>query len=345
MNTPLKTLAGPVKRRTQVCTTQLTILKSFCTCAALTFALAQAGLAQTVRDEAPQIDDSRAPFVYEVKAELPSTPEELAGYVSATYRNSTDEFQQHSLLERIKPVIERRIAEAKAASLFMVKIGFMLPKYEFDRQGFRTSLNESSYVNFNNYTYFLRFTNWADLDFIPFEESKARYLEPTLHGNRQATLRIYGILKECREEPINGSDKKVIYLEATKAVLAVGPENRFAGQKIINSNPDATGTPVPSASTASGAPPTSPSDLDGVLSTGNTQNIEDDPRYRSSDDRLNQVYSTLRTRLSPGSRDQLKQLERNFLNQRERLKNDPEAYFAFTEQQIAKLEGMLNGAK
>jgi uncharacterized protein YecT (DUF1311 family) len=338
MNTPGKKLAWTAEHGARMYIARLAFLKWSCAWAGLTLALAQAGLTQTVRDEAPVIDDSRAPFVYEAKAEMTSTPEELAGFVSSTYRSSNDEFQQHALLERIKPVIERRIAEAKTTKLFLVKIGMTLPKYDFDRQGFPLEINESSALNFNNYNYFLKFTNWDQLDFIPYEVSKARYLEPTLHGNRQAVLRVYGTLQESREEPVNGSDKKVIYLEATKAVLAVGQANRFAGQKIISSSPDAAGTPVPPASTSAEPPRTSHSKLSSASSTEDMQGVEDDPRYKPSDDRLNEVYSSLRAKLSPGRREQLKQLERSFLNQRDQLKNDPEAYFALTEKQIATLE-------
>jgi hypothetical protein len=276
MNASLKVWANLVKRCPPIRIVRPTF-KWLIICITITFESAQIATAQIVRDEASVIDDSHAPFVYEAKAEIPSPPEDLAGFVSSTYRSSADEFQQHELLQKIKPVIERRIAEARATKLFVVKLGYTLPKYDFDRQGFLTPVNETSYINFNNSAYILRFTNWQEVDFIPFEESKARYLEPTLHGNRQATLRVYGTLKECREDSINGSDKKVIYLEATKAVLAVGAESRFAGQKLISSDPDAVGTPVPPTSTFKGeVPQTSASDT--------IQHLED-PRYKSLGDR------------------------------------------------------------
>lgn len=342
MNASLKVCANPVKRCPPFRIAQLYFLRWLILFLGLTLGSEQIGTAQTVRDEASVIDDSRAPFVYEARAEIPSSPEELAGFVSSAYRNSSDEFQQHSLLEKIKPVIQRRITEARTTKLFMVKLGYTLPKYDFDRQGFLTPVNETSFMYFNNSAYIVKFTNWEDVDFIPFEESKARFLEPTLHGNRQATLRVYGTLKECRENSINGSDKKVIYLEATKAVLAVGAESRFAGQKVISSDPDAAGTPVPTT-TFDGAPRTLPSDASGQPIE--IQNIEDDPRFKPLDDRLNRVYSNLRSKLSPARREQLKQFERDFINQRDRLKNNPDGYFALTEQQISTLERMLDAAQ
>jgi Domain of unknown function (DUF4852) len=344
MNALLKTGAYPVKGFSPIPIIRPAFLKWLIICLGLTFQSTQIGLAQTVRDEASVIDDSRAPFVFEAKAEIPASPEELARYVSSSYRDSNDEFQQHSLLEKIKPVIERRIAEARATKLFVVKLGYTLPKYDFDRQGFSTPVNETSFIYFNNSAYIVKFTNWEEVDFIPFEESKARYLEPTLRGNRQATLRVYGTLQECREESVNGSDKKVIYLEATKAVLAVGAESRFAGQKVISSDPDAAGTPVPPpSSTFNGSPRKSAADISSQPSEG--ESIQDDPRFKPLDDRLNQVYSSLRSRLSPSRREQLKQFERDFITQRDRLKSNPDGYFALTEQQIATLEKMLDAAQ
>jgi hypothetical protein len=83
-------------------------------------------------------------------------------------------------------VIDRRISEAKAATLFVVKLGYALPKYDFDRQGFATQVGESSFVYFNGVPYVVRFTNWDQLDFIPIEESRARSLQPMLGSYEKA---------------------------------------------------------------------------------------------------------------------------------------------------------------
>ena len=74
-------------------------------------------------------------------------------------------------------------------------------------------------------------------------------------------------------------------------------------------------------------------------------NIVDDPRYAPLDARLNKVYSALRAKLSAGKRDQLKQLERDFLDRRDQVKDNPESFFALTEQQIAVLQQMLNAVR
>jgi hypothetical protein len=74
-------------------------------------------------------------------------------------------------------------------------------------------------------------------------------------------------------------------------------------------------------------------------------NIADDPRFAPLDARLNKVYSALRAKLSPGKRDQLKQLERDFLDRRDQVKDNPDSFFALTEQQIAVLQQMLNAIR
>jgi hypothetical protein len=73
------------------------------------------------------------------------------------------------------------------------------------------------------------------------------------------------------------------------------------------------------------------------------RDIQDDPRYAPLDAKLNRVYSVVRVRLSSSQKEDLRQLELDFLNRREGLKNDPDAYFAATEQQITTLQGLAAG--
>ena len=73
--------------------------------------------------------------------------------------------------------------------------------------------------------------------------------------------------------------------------------------------------------------------------------IETEPRYAPQDARLNKVYSALRAKLSPMKREQLKQMERDFLNRRDQLKNNPDAFFGLTDQQIGILQQMLSSVR
>ncbi|MBV9997937.1 MAG: DUF1311 domain-containing protein [Verrucomicrobia bacterium] len=60
------------------------------------------------------------------------------------------------------------------------------------------------------------------------------------------------------------------------------------------------------------------------------------------DERLNEVYLSLRARLSPARREQLRESEREFLNDRDRCRENPDLYFQRTEEQITSLEERLN---
>ncbi|HEY0791344.1 MAG TPA: lysozyme inhibitor LprI family protein [Chthoniobacterales bacterium] len=74
----------------------------------------------------------------------------------------------------------------------------------------------------------------------------------------------------------------------------------------------------------------------------NPTSVENDPRYRSLDDRLNEVYATLLSQLAPAERQELIQSERRFIRERNALGGDADRFFARTEQQIASLQGMLD---
>jgi hypothetical protein len=98
--------------------------------------------------------------------------------------------------------------------------------------GFPSGLVGNTFVTFTN-QYILKFSNWDQLDLVPFDEAKALTLDATLRRGRQATLRVYGTLDACKEEQVNGYPEKVIYLKASRMVLAVGAANKFAGEKAI----------------------------------------------------------------------------------------------------------------
>lgn len=73
--------------------------------------------------------------------------------------------------------------------------------------------------------------------------------------------------------------------------------------------------------------------------------VEDDPRYGPLDARLNAVYSTLRAKLPPAKREELKQFEREFLARRDRAKDNADAFFALTEQQVDALQQTLDALR
>ncbi len=129
------------------------------------------------------------------------------------------------------------------------------------------------------------------------------------------------------EEPDPTQQDKVIFQNSLKMT--------FEGFVTVTLNP----TTAPSS--VSGTPVFDSSSTDAMPNA----NIEDDPRYATLDTRLNKVYSALRAKLSPAKREQLKQLERDFLDRRDRLKDNPDRFFALTEQQITALQQMLSAIR
>jgi hypothetical protein len=139
-------------------------------------------LGQVVKDEGFVIDDSSVPFVYEVKAEIPTPEEKLAGYLSADFANAGDEFAQHAMLTKLRPVIQKRIDAAKAAPLMVVRIGFDLPKYDFERHGFPSGLMENTFVTFNN-QYILNFLTGTNSTWCRLTRPRRRPLIPPCVGD------------------------------------------------------------------------------------------------------------------------------------------------------------------
>jgi WD40 repeat protein len=87
--------------------------------------------------------------------------------------------------------------------------------------------------------------------------------------------------------------------------------------------------------------PAQPTESSQAPDSGPPSKIRDDPRYAETDARLNQVYSAVRSRLSPAGKERLKRSEISFLHLRESLESYPNAYFQATESQIKFLELML----
>ncbi len=164
---------------------------------------------------APTITDDNAYFFYEAHAEIPTSHANLAKLMSSDYRTAPDEFTAHELLQKMEPVIERRIKEAGEAATVMIKIGAELPNYDFDKNGFPTSITETTFVPFTG-NYSARFSNVADLTFVPVSADAAKLLAGRLSRNRSCYLKIFGSIEKSAEETINNSSQKVITISASR---------------------------------------------------------------------------------------------------------------------------------
>jgi hypothetical protein len=114
------------------------------------FVSALQAIGPVAKDEAPVLDEQEVPFVYEAKAEIPTPVEKLASIISSDYRSASDEFQQHDMLTKLTPVIQKRIDAARSTKQFVIRINYSLPPYDFNQHGFSTGLKESTFIPYNN---------------------------------------------------------------------------------------------------------------------------------------------------------------------------------------------------
>jgi len=172
--------------------------------------------------EPVRLNDENIAFAYEVKAEIPAPKEELAKIISVDYRNAPDEFSGRELFLKIEPVIEKRIAEAAGIPEWFVLIGSRLNEYDFDRQGFNTGFDDTTFIPFTRngvQRYAVMFKNVADFKFLPVPIEKAKSLSDALKRSRKCDIQVEGRIVGAKEQTLNYSVYKVVELEITRLTI------------------------------------------------------------------------------------------------------------------------------
>ena len=82
-----------------------------------------------------QVSKDSVVFLYEARAELRARDEELAAKGFSEYANARDEFSRHDILQRVKPIIARRLTEAAATKLVYLEVSTNIGAYDFERIG------------------------------------------------------------------------------------------------------------------------------------------------------------------------------------------------------------------
>ncbi len=164
-----------------------------------------------------QITLQTAPIIYETKAELPTPLERIASQISQDYRNLDDEFSKHEYLERLKPVIEKRIAEAEKVTEFRVVVGSDLDEYDFTRKAFPTGISPQTFIPMGDYA--VQFTNPEAAAFVPVPLEQAKKLSTALKSSRSCSITYTGTFVKCSEGQINYSNVKILYLKVTKITI------------------------------------------------------------------------------------------------------------------------------
>ena len=167
--------------------------------------------------------DDNIPFIYESRAEVPAPAELLFPLISQDYRrlrSDGDEFALRDLADRLQPTLERRLLNARDISRVTVKFGSgALGEYDFERSGFPTSFSESSYIPFDTRVgrYAIRFSNAANLSFVPVAESVARGLSSSMRRGRDISITVTGSILSAEETSVG----KTVFVRAEQVDVAL----------------------------------------------------------------------------------------------------------------------------
>ena len=187
-------------------------------------ASAAANAAGAGETEGPSLSGGNVPWMYEARANVRAPDETLAGMVSAEYREAKDEFTRHELLQRIKPVIALLIEDARATSRVHIDFRGNLGEYDFEAEGFPTTLDEGTFEWFGvadaDRFYQVVFENVGDMAVLDVPLASARRLARQLQGNRAVEYRGHGTIGRAAEE--GGVRKLYMRVDRLEARLVNG---------------------------------------------------------------------------------------------------------------------------
>ena len=180
-----------------------------------------------------QVSKDSVVFLYEARAELRARDEELAAKGFSEYANARDEFSRHDILQRVKPIIARRLTEAAATKLVYLEVSTNIGAYDFERKAFPTGFSEGTFIPFHRQTYAVTFANGADIESVPVGMESARSLARELQRTRRGAAKIYGEIEAASERTLNLSVKKTLSVRVTKIEL-LSPSGALIGSKTLS---------------------------------------------------------------------------------------------------------------
>jgi hypothetical protein len=161
------------------------------------------------------LTDESVPFLYESRAEIKAPDTALAEYISTDYRSARDEFTKHDLFQQIKPILDKKLKEAKESKNVVLRIGARLGDYDFDKKAFSTGFGEATFIPFDN-GYAVTFINGEQIEMLQVPMASAKSLSSSLQKSREAKFDVYGEIVGAKEESINYFTKKAIKVKITK---------------------------------------------------------------------------------------------------------------------------------
>lgn len=179
-----------------------------------------------------RVTDGNILFLYESRADVRAPDHELAAIISKDYKDAADEFTRHDLLQKIKPVIERRLSEAEQTERVHLVIGSRLGNYDFERSAFPSDMSDNTYIAFDR-SYRVQFDNADRFAFIPVPQEEARSLAGALRISRAVTFRVEGTISRVAEDwDSAGSNQKVVYMQVDRVVLSMKNNRQIASLEV-----------------------------------------------------------------------------------------------------------------
>lgn len=171
-------------------------------------------------------------FLYAANSNLPANYEKLASSFSAEYRNTSDNFKKHDLLEALKPQLEAKIQEARTHPYVLWGVRSPeLDHYDFERKGFPVGAamlddTVTGYMR-DNSEYRLTFTNGSQFKLISVpDETMARQIEAGMSQYPGYNMKIFGFVQST-----DGSQDPTVKAQITKIQLLDGNGKVLVEQK------------------------------------------------------------------------------------------------------------------
>jgi len=174
-------------------------------------------------------------FQYYAHAGLPLDYPAIAGFMSNEYRQTSDSFRQHDLLEALRPRIDAALAHAKSSPYLRMDIDMAgeLSAYDFTRKGFDLkTFDDRAFRYFgDNSRYRLEFSNGTRYAFLPAaDEAAARTIEGLRTKFQGLTLRVFLFINDA--DPSNEHVKGVI-----TNVILMGKQGQPLAQLAASTEP------------------------------------------------------------------------------------------------------------
>ncbi|WP_324171121.1 DUF4852 domain-containing protein [Sulfurimonas sp.] len=180
---------------------------------------------------ADRLTDENIAFIYESRADLPITNENLVKTLSQEYKNARDEFTQYELMKKIKPVFKKKLTDAKANNSYFVKVGSTLGKYDFKNNTFSTGFSKDTYIPFKN-GYALSFNNVEDIANIKVAFVDAKRLSKKLQRNRKITAIIYIKTSKVQVKKVHWNHSKVLNADITSITILTDDGNEIISKNL-----------------------------------------------------------------------------------------------------------------